>query len=115
MKSGIFFFFALFLFVGCNQPKSDTDQLSFKDSVVNKRLAVIRSLDYYDTLDEDYRILQAYMNDDTGYFINMKRDMEQYEEDLKKYPPLDTCVHLQKLSELNVDEYLIILPTYIPR
>jgi len=103
MKSGIFFFFVLF-FVCCNQPHSDLDQSSFKDSIVNMHLAMIRSLDYYDTLDEDYRMLQAYMDDDTGYFINVKRNMEQYEEELKKYPPLDTCVRLLKLSELNVDE-----------
>lgn len=100
----LFILFSLLIFISCRQPTGIRKPISLKDSVAKKHLALIDSLDYYDTLDEDYRMLRAYVNNDSNYFIEMSERIRAYEEDRKENPRLDTCVHLPKLSNLNVDE-----------
>lgn len=103
MKSSIVSF-GVILLISCNHTPSSIKGLSLRDSVVKQHLSIVDSLEYYDTLNEDYKMLKAYINDDTGYFLQKQRDQKLFEEERSKNLPLDTCIHLQKLSDLTVDE-----------
>jgi hypothetical protein len=100
----LFFPFVLLLFVCCGQHSPQQAVESFKDSVVKEYLARADSLDFYDTTNYHFRILKAYMKNDAAFFIKMKKDAQQSREEAEKYPRLDSCVHLAKLSDLPVDE-----------
>jgi hypothetical protein len=88
----------------CRQPSPPGTKASFKDSMVKRHLALIGPTEFYDTLNYDYKILSAYMNNDSAFFIRMNKDMNRAEQYTKEEPRLDTCVHLTKLSDLLVDE-----------
>jgi len=97
--------FSLFL-ICCKPPTPAKLTMSFKDSLVKEHLASIDNLEFYDTIDYDYKILKAYFNNDSAFFNEMAEDLKAWNEESNKYPKLqsDSCVHLKKLSELNVDE-----------
>lgn len=102
MRWLLFIIFSVIV-VRCQQPSSVKQRASLKDSIVKRYLADIDSLDYYDKTDQDYRMLRAYANNDTAFFVEMKRVMDLASEYI--YPPrLDSCVKLKKLSDLSVGE-----------
>lgn len=60
--------------------------------------------DYPDTINSDFRMLKAHINNDSAFFSEFNYRMDQDAKALKEYLPLDSCVLLKKLSALNVDE-----------
>jgi hypothetical protein len=91
------------IFVCCKQQSSVKQQFTLKDSLVKRYLASIDSLDYYDTTNQDYKMLRAYVNNDTIFFANMKREMDMRSQYI--YPPgLDSRVFPKKLSDMQADE-----------
>jgi hypothetical protein len=103
MPRTILLFFHLSL-VCCKQSISTKVFSNFKDSVVKAHLARIDSLDFYDTTTYDYKILKAYINNDSAFFKQIAELIKQSREEIIKYPDLDTCVHFKKLSDLGVEE-----------
>lgn len=91
-------------YISCKQPSIAKEKMSFKDSVVIDYLNQIDSSEFYDTTTYDYKVLKAYMTNNIGFFKEMVRIKKISEAEENKYPPLDTCVHLKKISELNADE-----------
>jgi hypothetical protein len=99
----LFFPLPFLIFICCRQSSIVKEHVSLKDSVLKKHFAMIDSLDFYDTANQDYRMLRAYINNDTVFFANMKREMDMQSQYL--YPAgLDSCVFPKKISELQVDE-----------
>ncbi len=103
MKASIFCCFIL-LFFSCKQPRSNQSQLNFKDSVVKEYLASIDSVEFYDTFSRDFRILRAYAKNDTPFFSNLKKEIEESWRETVFYGRDDSCVVQEKLSDLKVDE-----------
>jgi hypothetical protein len=89
----------------CHQRESPLQkEISLKDSMVKDYLRLIdRSENFHDSLNFDYKILRAYMNDDSGFFEKMKYDWDngRLKSDENYFP--DTCKLLPKLSDLPVE------------
>ncbi len=90
----------IYFLTGCRQAASIKEQPDFKDSVIQKHFSKINSLEFYDTIDYDFKVLKAYFNDDTSFFREMNENMDK----LSSYPRVDSCVNQIKLSDLNCDE-----------
>lgn len=70
--------------------------------MVNSYLEMVdTSSVFHDTLDYNFQILKAYINNDSIFFQNMRKSAAAWER--KSVLDLDTCIHLRKLSELHVD------------
>lgn len=95
--------FSLFL-LSCRQPSPSKPTLSFKDSVIREYFASVDSMDFYDTINYDYRALRAYINDDTDFFKRMLEDIKTEKAQRKMYSPIDSCIRLKKISDLDADE-----------
>ena len=96
--------FILLLLICCNSQTPPKAKADFKDSMIKEFLTRIDSSEFYDTTNFNYKILKAYVNDDTGFLKNLANDWKSFNAERIKYPDLDTCTHLKRLSELNVDE-----------
>jgi hypothetical protein len=95
---------SLFWFlISCHGSNKKPD-VDFKYSFIKEHLARIDSLEFYDTLNYDYQLLKAYMNNDSVFFKHAKEVLELLREQAIKRPASDTCFHLQKLSDMDVDE-----------
>jgi hypothetical protein len=105
MKANIFFLIALFI-VCCKQPPSlpHPSQLNLRDSVVKEYLATIDSMEFYDTLNRDFKILKAYVKNDTSFFSTLKKDLQQTRQDAIFYNNWGSCVKQRRLSDLQVDK-----------
>lgn len=102
MKAIIFSFIG-FLIIGCSQPGSIQQKESFKDSVVKQYFSIVDSLDFYDTTEYSYKILKAYMHDDTLFFKKTKERLDKH-VDYYDFYGLGSCILPKKLSDLPVDE-----------
>jgi hypothetical protein len=90
------------LVIGCKQTGTIRKNESLKDSLVRRYLSVIDSIGFYDTTIYDFKLLKAYIHDDTQFFFQMKRDLDRRSDYV--YPAgLDSCVLPTKLSDLPVD------------
>ena len=94
--------FSILLLIGCKQNQTAIQQTSSWDSLIKLHLKNTESSEFYDTTDYDYKMLRAYFNNDSSFFVDMKKDMEFNPKDL--IPRLDSCVLQKKLSYLQVDE-----------
>jgi hypothetical protein len=98
------------IIISCNDSKTVPQRSSLKDSMVRDYLKKMETSSvFHDTLNSDYKILKAYINDDSAFFLRMKKSAEAWKEEqaleTKKEKMLpDTCVHLKKLSALPVDK-----------
>ena len=88
----------------CRQAPAPKSSLSFKDSIIKAHFANIDSLEFYDTTDYNYRTLKAYLNDDTAFFEEMSRNIKIAKAQKNFEAPIDSCLRLKKLSELNAEE-----------
>ena len=79
-------------------------QTSFKDSLVKRYLAWTDSTKPYDTNNYEYKIIRAYMENDTTFFMKMNKRMNIDTMFQRAWANLDSCTHLQKLSDMPVDE-----------
>lgn len=103
MRTSIFFFCVL-LFFCCKERQLPQSKISFKDSVVKEYLAAIDSMEFYDTLNRDFKILKAYATNDTSFFSTLKKDIQQSQQDVAFYGREDSCVKQKKLSDLQADK-----------
>jgi hypothetical protein len=99
----LFLLFFLLFFICCRQSSINKEQVSLKDSVLRKYLAAIDSLDYYDTTNQDYRVLRAYANNEDEFFISMKKEIDLRSQYIYS-PGLDSCLFPKKISDLAADE-----------
>jgi hypothetical protein len=73
-----------------------------RDLIVKNYLKRIDSSSiFHDTTDFNYKVLKAYVKNDSAFFLNMKNLNKQLL--LNRFRP-DTCVHTEKLVDLHVDE-----------
>lgn len=104
----LYFIFSLFLLTSsCNQ-KQSVNILSLRDSVLNKHLKNARLSPDYDTLNYDFKLLKAYVKNDTAFLqkhLTDQRNSEVYQqtEFYKSYAVYpDSCIHLKNCLHLNL-------------
>lgn len=102
MNATIYLLSILFI-IGCKQPNPVDKSASLKDSVIRQYFSIVDSLDFYDTTDYSYRILKAYVNDDTLFFKKAKKGFDNL-VDYYSFNTLESCIVPKKLSDLPVDE-----------
>jgi hypothetical protein len=92
------------LLASCKEATVSNTHPSFKDAIVKEYLARIDSLDFHDTINYDFKILKAYFKDDTSFFMEMQKDIDNERKYGNSNSYLDSCASLMKLSDMNVDE-----------
>lgn len=103
IKNFLFIATVLILISSCK--RSDKPVITFnRDSALKSYLQFIDTLPYYDTTDLNYKVLQAYQNNDSSFFIKFFKEQKRKEEFLKQWANNDTCVKLKSLEDLGVDQ-----------
>ena len=92
------------LLASCKEATVSDTHRSFKDSIIKEYLVRIDSLDFYDTINYDFKILKAYFKNDTSFFMQLQKDIDFERKYASEDTYFDSCFQLKKLSNLNVDE-----------
>ena len=99
----IFFLIPVVLLLACTDRPSTTVTYSLKDSVIDKYIKLLDTSGQFDTADINYKILRAYISNDTIFFRKLSRDIDNARKFGLQWIE-DSCVHSIKLQELNADE-----------
>ena len=91
------------IFCSCRNIEKQTGTFN-KDTALIKYLRTLDSLPYYDTTDLNYKVLKAYKNNDSIFFIELDRKQLREKERSFRYLLQDSCIHLKKLEELGVEQ-----------
>lgn len=89
-----------FVFSSCMENPRSGNEISFKDSIVQEHLA--HSI--YDTSHFDRKVLRAYHENDTAFFVWLNETINQSKKEREHEPDPGSCIQLQSLSSLDVDE-----------
>jgi hypothetical protein len=96
--------FILTIAISCNNKKENSKTNTIRDIVAKEHLQKFDSSSYLDTADINYKVLKAYIADDTSFFKKLHTDIEQEHKRRQQWEANDSCVHQPSLQELNVDE-----------
>lgn len=77
---------------------------SLRDSVTKEHLQLIDSSIYVDTTDINYKVLKAYLANDTAFFSKLHLDIARKNELKERFKNNDSCIHQKLLQDLNADE-----------
>ncbi|OQP50881.1 hypothetical protein A4H97_03385 [Niastella yeongjuensis] len=88
----------------CNTKPNITDNYSLKDTILEKHFKAIESSDDFDSTDLNYKVLKAYVNNDTLFFKNLESDIVDNERYNKQWQSMDSCIHQSKIQSMDVDE-----------
>jgi hypothetical protein len=105
MKHYTFIIFLLLTFlISCDNRNENSQEYSLRDSVIKEHLQLIDSSDYVDTTDINYKVLKAYLADDTAFFNKLRLDIAKKNEFKERSKNNDSCLHQKSLHDLNADE-----------
>jgi len=93
----------LFTFIACKNSQEKSLPFNNKDSVIRKHLNKLSQNGFYDTSELNYKIINAYANNDTSFFIALNKMIDSTDKDLGGTSPIDSCVHLKKLNGYDAD------------
>ena len=96
--------FFIDLFTSCNNRADNSIKYSLRDSVTKKHLEWVDSSTYSDTTDINYKVLKAYLANDTFFFKKLNADIEKERKKKQRYEINDSCIHQATLQALNADE-----------
>jgi hypothetical protein len=94
----------IILSFSCNTKSNRTDNYSLKDTILVKHFEAIESSDDFDSTDLNYKVLKAYVNNDTAFFEKIESGLVEKERYNKQWQYMDSCIHQPKLQSLPVDE-----------
>lgn len=101
----IFFLITLLaVLCSCNHTTNHIPTAAYKDTIVKDHLQYIETVGEYDTTDLNYKVLKAYVKNDTAYFRKLQSDIEENKRFRKQWEVLDSCIHQPKVQELNADK-----------
>ena len=98
----VIFFIALF--DSCNNGADNSLKYSLRDSVTKKHLEWLDSSNHSDTADINYKVLKAYLKNDTFFFKTLYADIEKERKYKQHYEINDSCIHQATLQDLDADE-----------
>lgn len=88
----------------CSHDRKFTEVQQLKDSAVANYLSLVESLEGFDTASLDFKLIKAIYKNDTDYLKQLIK-IEKYEkENISQIAMTDSCIHLLKLSQMDVDE-----------
>ncbi|MBN9295756.1 MAG: hypothetical protein J0I41_02045 [Filimonas sp.] len=94
----------LTLLFGCKQTSKPYSTFSLRDSILATYFKVTDSLSNSDTTDFNYKIVKAYMTNDTVFLKKLRTDIELERSPGTRWAALDSCIHIPKLQDLDADE-----------
>jgi len=95
--------FVLLSLFSCQAKKAPPGNYS-KDSVVHKYLHLLDSSENADSNDLKYKILKNYLADDSGFFINLDRNLDIYKQEMDNEQRVDSCLDAARLSAKGFEE-----------
>jgi len=98
------FFFVSSFFFSCIEHDKTAKNVSLRDSVMKlykEETSLNRKLD---TSEFNYKLLAAYMANDSGSLIRLSQELMSEREDRKWWEQLDSCIKLVSLPDMNIDE-----------
>lgn len=98
------FVLLILLLASCNNRTKTGSAYMLRDSVIAKHLQLVQASDNYDTTDINYRILRAYLSNDTLFFRHLQTDIKNNRIDKHEWYDLDTCDHLLPLASMHASE-----------
>jgi hypothetical protein len=105
MKLYLFITLALLtLIISCERADNGLKTYSLRDAVTKEHLQSLDSLEYADTTDINYKVLKAYLANDTAFFSKLKSDIDKINKNKQRYKDNDSCIHQKPLQQLNADE-----------
>ncbi len=104
MKQDSFLLLILLLSsTACKDNLANTKPYSLRDTVVKKYFAIADSTDQIDTTEESYKILKAYVLNDTASIKKLKADFIDFRKFDEEWSIYDSCIHQKKLQSLDID------------
>ena len=100
----IIFLFIFIFITSCNNSVDNQNVYSLRDSVTREHLKRIDSAFYFDTADVNYKVLKAYITNDTAFFTQLYVDIERERKYRQQLEISDSCIHQPSLKDLNVEE-----------
>jgi hypothetical protein len=104
LKTFIISGFVLMTVASCKNTSTQALPYSIKDTVLNEHLLALDSALYFDTTEINYKVLKAYQKNDTAFFKKLRLDIIKEKQFATERQLMDSCIHLQKLQDLKVDE-----------
>lgn len=100
--------------MACDSTNNNVVYVSQKDTLLKQYFAELDSFPYYDTTQLNYQMLRAYYHNDTNVMRNINLALKQEKEYDRFWSEMDTCIHQEKLQDLDVDEAyrFIYLPAF---
>ena len=92
------------LIISCNRKTESSKKYSIRDTVTREHLQLLDSIEYTDTSDINYKVLKAYLANDTAFFGKLKIDIARKNKFKQDYVNNDSCIHQKSLQDLNADE-----------
>ncbi|OQP59424.1 hypothetical protein A3860_37850 [Niastella vici] len=96
--------FSITLFASCNNGADKSLNYSLRDSITKKHLESFGSSIYSDTSDINYKVLKAYVVNDTSFFKKLNAEMEKGQKVKQQLENNDSCIHQLSLQNLGADE-----------
>jgi hypothetical protein len=98
-------FFCIVLLASCNSPTAKVDSINLaKDTILKQFVAQADSFTYFDTIDANYRLLRAYLYNDTGFLSNHLKELKYTIWTIPKDLQFDSCATTPPLNTLGSDE-----------
>jgi hypothetical protein len=93
-----------FYFIACGNKTTKEPQTELKDIVAQKLLDQADWNEFYDTTDINFKILKAYRQNDQQALQKLNAELDAQRRDTIHRDKIDTCVKLEHLSRMKVDE-----------
>jgi len=98
-------FFYTLLSTSCNTPTEKVDSIKLvKDTLLKQYVAQADSFSYFDTVNSNYRLLRAYLNDDTGFLSTNLKELKYSIWTIPKDLQFDSCATAIPLKSLGSNE-----------
>ena len=90
--------------ISCSSTTTKEKQPELRDIVAEKHFTHIGWNEFYDTTDLNYKILKAYRDNDQQALQKLNAELDVQRQDTIHREKIDTCVKLEHLSRMKVDE-----------
>src|SRR5436190_20380967 len=94
-------FFCILLSTACRTPEAKVNSINLvKDTLLKQYVAQADSFSYFDTVNSNYRLLKAYLNNDTSYLSNTLRELKYSIWTIPKELQFDSCATTLSLNSI---------------
>jgi hypothetical protein len=95
---------ACFAFVSCVDKSKEQTQNHVRDSLLRQFVSITNNIDYYDTANNNYRFLTAFVENDTNKLEAVISKIKREELESQRQFSLDTCLGDVNILKVNCVE-----------